>query len=86
MRYVLRNQERIKNALGEELLQRILGSLKHGFEQYGSDIEKEIETVEGHPYPLLTLNDAGHSFNVIVFYLVKKQYDVYTLAFKEFVG
>lgn len=86
MRFVLRNQQKIKDALGDELLQRILKSIRQGFEQYGNGIEKEIETAEGHPYPLLILNDAGHSFNVIVFYVVKKQYDVYTLAFKEFVG
>ena len=86
MRLVLRNQEKIKEAFGEDLLQRILKSVEQGLKLYGNDIDKEIETEEGHPYPLLTLDDADHSFNVIAFYVVKKQYDVYTLAFKEFIG
>ena len=85
MRYALRNQAKIKSALGEDLLQRILESLKQGFELWGDDIDKQIESVDGHPYPL-TLDDAGHSSNVIVFYVVKKQYNVYTLAFKELIG
>ena len=86
MRYALRNQKKIKEALGEELLRRILESLEKGFKQYGEDIEKEIEIVEDHPYPILTLNDAWHTFNLVDFYVIKKQYDVYTLAFKEFIG
>ena len=86
MRYALRNQEKIKSALGEDLLLRILDSLKQGFELWGDNIDKQIESVEGHPYPLLTLDDAQHSSNVIAFYVVKKQYNVYTLAFKEFIG
>ena len=86
MRYALRNQDKIRNALGEDLLLRLLESLKQGFELWGDNIDKQIESVEGHPYPLLTLDDAQHSSNVIAFYVVKKQYNVYTLAFKEFIG
>ncbi len=86
MRYALRNQAKIKSALGEDLLQRILESLKQGFELWGDDIDKQIESVDGHPFPLLTLEDAGHSSNVVAFYVIKKQFDVYTLAFKEFIG
>lgn len=86
MRYALRNQEKIKSALGEDLLLQILDSLKQGFELWGDNIDKQIESVEGHPYPLLILDDAQHSFNVVAFYVVKKQYNVYTLAFKEFIG
>ena len=85
MRYALRNQDKIRNALGEDLLLRLLESLKQGFELWGDNIDKQIEYVEGHPYPLLTLNDAQHSSNVVAFYVVKKQFDVYTLAFKEFI-
>lgn len=86
MRYALRNQDKIRNALGEDLLLRILESLKQGFELWDDNIDKQIESIEGHPYPILTLNDAQHSSNVIAFYVVKKQYNVYTLAFKEFIG
>lgn len=59
---------------------------KQGFELWGDDIDKQIESVDGHPFPLLTLEDAGHSSNVVAFYVIKKQFDVYTLAFKEFIG
>lgn len=86
MRYALRNKAKIKSVLGEDLLQRILESLKQGFELWGDDIDKQIESVDGHPFPLLTLEDAGHSSNVVAFYVIKKQFDVYTLAFKEFIG
>lgn len=85
MRYALRNQDKIRNALGEDLLLRLLESLKQGFELWGDNIDKQIESVEGHPYPLLTLDDAQHSSNAVAFYVVKKQFDVYTLAFKEFI-
>ena len=86
MRYALRNKAKIKSALGEDLLLRILESLKQGFELWGDDIDKQIESVDGHPFPPLTLEDAGHSSNVVAFYVIKKQFDVYTLAFKEFIG
>lgn len=85
MRYALRNQDKIRNALGEDLLLRILESLKQGFELWGDNIDKQIKSVEGHPYPILTLDDAQHSSNAVAFYVVKKQFDVYTLAFKEFI-
>lgn len=45
----------------------------------------DISGIRGE-YPVLSINDAGHSFNLIAFYVLKKQYDVYKLAFKEFIG
>lgn len=88
MRWALRRQDKIKAAFepkGDEILTRIKKSLADAFANY-KDIEQHIETVDGEPYPLLCIDDAGHTFNMIVFYVVRKQYDVYTLAFKEFVG
>ena len=88
MRWVLRNQEKIKAYFeenGDKILKRIKDSLDKEFSTY-LDIEQHIEVVEGEPYPILNVDDAGHSFNTINFYVIRKQYDVYTLAFIEFVG
>lgn len=87
MRYTLRNQEKIKSHFepyGEETLNRINESLKNAFSS--NDIENYIDNWENEPYPILCIDDIGHSFNMIAFYVLKKQYDVYNLAFKEFIG
>lgn len=83
MRYALRNQTKIKESLGDDLLLRILESLKQAFILWGDNI---TEIVEGQPYPILTIGDAGHTCNLVAFYVISKKYDVYKLAFKEFVG
>ena len=80
-RYALRNQEKIKNELGEDILKRIIKSLDVGFEK-----PLLIREYEGERYPILTVNDAGHSVNILDFYVIGKEYDVYKLAFKEFIG
>ena len=88
MRWALRNQEKIKAYFeedGDKILKRIKDSLDKEFSSY-PDVEQHIEVVEDEPYPILNVDDAGHSFNTIDFYVIKKQYDVYTLAFKEFIG
>lgn len=88
MRWALRKQDKIKAHFepnGDEMLERIKKSLADAFATY-IDIERHIETVDGEPYPVLSVGDAGNTSNLVVFYVVRKQYDVYTLAFKEFVG
>lgn len=88
MRFALRNQEKIKAHFepnGDEILNRIKESLKNAFSSY-DDIEKYIDDLENEPYPILCIEDVGHSFNMIAFYVIKKKYDVYNLAFKEFIG
>ena len=80
-RYALRNREKIKNVLGEDTLNRIVKSLDMAFKK-----PLLIREHEGERYPVLTVNDAGHSVNIIDFYVIGKQYDVYKLAFKEFIG
>lgn len=87
MRFALRNQEKIKKHFepnGEEILNRIKESLNNAFSS--NNIEKYISIWENEPYPILCIDDAGHSFNQIAFYVIKKQYDIYHLAFKEFIG
>lgn len=86
MRFALRKQKKISEKLGKDLLDRILLSLQKAFDHYGDRIDDQIEEVEGYPYPILTINDAGHSFNLISFFVIRKQYDVYTVAFREFIG
>lgn len=87
MRFALRNQEKIKAYFepnGDEMLNRIKESLQIAFAS--GNVEQNISNWENEPYPILCINDAGHSFNMIAFYVLKKQYDVYKLAFKEFIG
>lgn len=87
MRWALRNQEKIKahfEPYGDEILERIKGSLNQAF--MSKDVEKHIDKVDNEPYPILDVNDVGHTFGCILFYVIKKTYDVYLLAFKEFVS
>lgn len=86
MRFALRNQKKICEQLGKDLLDRILLSLQKALEYYGDRIDSQIEEVEGYPYPVLTVDDAGHSFNLVSFFVIRKRYDVYTVAFHEFIG
>lgn len=86
MRWALRNQQKIREQLGESLLERMQQSLKFAFDKYGDNISCYITEWENEPYPVLVVDDAGHSFNVVSFYVVRKMYDVYMLAFKEFIG
>lgn len=85
MRYALRNQQKIKEALGDDLLVRIKQSLKEAFAIY-KDIEQHITPVEGEPFPILMVGDSGNTSNMVAFYVIKRKWDVYTLAFKEFIG
>jgi len=85
MRYALRNQHKISDAYGPEMLKRIVVSL----DEYFGKERKELgaETWESDPrYPILTIPDAGHTTNDICFYVIGQQYDVAKLAFKEFIG
>lgn len=88
MRWSLRNIDKIKKYFephGEEILNRLEQSLNEAFLRY-KNIDACIDNVENEPYPVLFIDDAGHSFNMVSFYVVSKQYDVYNLAFKEFIG
>lgn len=87
MRWSLRNQWKIKEYFepyGDEMLNRIKKSLNDAFSN--KNIDSYIDNIENEPYPVLCINDAEHSFNMIAFYVISKKYDVYNLAFKEFIG
>ena len=85
MRYALRNIEKIRSYFepyGDEIIDRILKSLEDYFATT-TGIEKDIvQDVR----PVLSINDLGHSFGLIEFYIIKKTYAVYILAFKRFVN
>ncbi len=88
MRFALRNQHKIKKHFepqGEQVLSRIIDSLTTYFAKH-TEIDAEIEKVPNEPYPMLLIPDTGHTCNSIMFYVISKTYDVYKLAFKEFVG
>lgn len=84
MRYALRNKQKIKEALGEDILSRIISSLDDHFKKNPDKLE--TEDMDNEPYPILLINDSGHSFIMIAFYVIDSKYDVCKLAFKEFIG
>lgn len=84
MRYALRNQAKIAEQLGAEALARLKDSLKQYFEQV-EEPEEYLYIIPGLPYQILTIPDITTGKTDIRFYLIRKQWDVLTLAFKEFI-
>jgi len=81
MRYALRNQQKIDKAY-PGMITRILDSLKKYFDEH-----EAIEVYDsGDEFPLIFVSDVGHTVNVIAFYVLEIKFDVYRLAFKEFIG
>lgn len=78
-RFALRKQEKIKKELGDDLLKRMVDSLKKAFSTY-PNIDDHIEPWEGEPYPILTIDDSGHTSNMVAFYVIRKKFNVYTLS------
>ncbi len=86
MRWALRNQEKIKAYFEEDGDKFLKGSRIAWIKKFSTypDVEPHIEVVEGEPYPILNVDDAGHSFNTIDFYVIKKHNTTFThLAFKR---
>jgi hypothetical protein len=81
MRFALRNQKKISEAYSPEILERILKSLKKQF----SD-NKPLDIHDGGRYPILLIDDVGHTCSLIAFHVIAVTFDVYNLAFKEFIG
>lgn len=86
MRFALRNRTKITDALGEEAVHRIEKSLTQHFAQPPALNPIPIKVAKEQPYPLLLVDDAEAEGHQIALYIIKKQYDVYTLAFKEFIN
>lgn len=76
-RFALRNQEKIKQAFGEERLNELLKALKLYSAKYPKlSLDAIIE--KGKPYPYFVID------NVAVLYVTRLMYDVYHVALKEF--
>jgi hypothetical protein len=84
MHYFLRNQDRIKEEYGEEILERIIDSLDLHFKI--NMILRDLHEVPGEPYPIFIISDVGHTVNDIAFYRIKFEGGLHRLAFKEFIG
>lgn len=84
MRYALRNQAKIEERLGGNALSRIKKSLKRYFETEGNP-ELHFKTIPGLPYQVLTIPDVTDGKIYIRLYSIRKQWDVLTMAFKEFI-
>ena len=79
MRYALRNQDKIEKAF-PGIMKILLTSLEKAF-------KGKIELQDtGEKYPILLINDTRHPTGMIAFYIIKTRYDVYHLAFKEFIN
>ena len=84
MRYSLRNQHKISAAYGEKFLQRVLTSLDEAFKE--GKPKPEEHTLQGEDYPVIDINDEGHTCGIILLYIINKTFDVYNLAFKEVIN
>ncbi len=83
MRYALRNKHKITAAYDLKYYNRIIESLdKH----FAENEEIELIQIEGDDYESIMVNDVGHTVNMFVFYMIRKTFDVYNLAFKEGIG
>ena len=76
-RFALRNQEKIKQAFGEERLNELLKALKKYSAKYPKWTLNEIIR-DGNLYPTFAID------NVAVLYVTYLVYDVYHVALKEF--
>lgn len=75
-RFALRNQEKIKQAFGEERLNELLKALKLYSAKYPKLSLNTI--IEEGPYPSFVVD------KVAVLYVTRLMYDVYHVALKEF--
>lgn len=67
--------------LGETELSRIKRSLFCFFDNNSEELRVKVS----YPYPLLSIYDIDQPSIMIIFYVIGKKYDVYRLAFKEFI-
>ena len=76
-RFALRNQEKIKQAFGEDRLNELLKALNLYSAKYPKlSLNTIIE--EGNPYPSFVVD------KVAILYVTRLMYDVYHVALKEF--
>ena len=78
----LRNKDKIKAVLGDEKLNRIKDSI-NALKNSNKDIEPE--KIEGSKYDLIIIDDVSGIDSMIVFYVIESKFNIYKIAFKEFI-
>lgn len=82
MRFALRNQKKIELEFGTTLLNRMLDSLKHA---QNLEVLPPFTRIEGDKFDTFKVRELTNNTWFACFYLIgKNKYDVYTVAFKEF--
>lgn len=84
MRYILRNQDKIKDAFGEDFLKYLVLSIKDHFKKH-----KTIEehTYEGERFKVIHVDNVQpHTDSFFELYVINKTFDVYLLAYKSCAG
>ena len=82
-RYSLRNAHKIIAHYDKDTYLRIRFAIHHYF---FNNNKIESEKIENEKYETIIVDDPNHTCGLIVFYIIKKTYDVYNLAFKEFIS
>jgi hypothetical protein len=78
-RYILRNQDKISASLGKDYVKLLLNSLKDHFK---SNKEIEEHTYENLKYKIIHVHNVQkNTDSIFEFAIVKKTFDVYTLAY-----
>jgi len=78
----LRNQHKIKAALGDEKLKRLKDSIS---EVMNSDKQIEPQQIDGSEYDIIMIDDVSGIDSMIVFYIIEAKFNIYKIAFKEFI-
>jgi hypothetical protein len=82
MRYALRNQNKIKDALGIDFLNALINSLEQHFQTH-PEIILETE-YQNEPYPIIHVqNTQKNTDSVFELYVISIKFDVYLLAYKS---
>jgi len=77
MRFALRKQQAIKEKLGEQVLAELLKSLKKHFIENETIVEDTTGTL-----PIINVQSVSNKANNFSFFVTKKKWDVFHLAYK----
>lgn len=86
MRFALRNQKKIKDAFSQELVDSVLQALKAAQDEYDDIMHMNYRVESNSLYPTIVIKNVDGKFNLVRLYVLSKQYDVWHLALKEFIG
>lgn len=87
MKYYLIDQKKIEcdfAPFDADIINRMLKSIDNTVIGDGKRVSFDI--LEGEPYPVLTVNDIGHTCGLICFYVVGIVYGTIILKYKEFIS